>query len=119
MTTLLQQSPPEVAVLERRIRVKNQLARRVVAERTPLLEAAEWFQQANGEDGMEALIRAMAGRSVREKLCRQVVCFVVDVEEEMEQEGYVPTGPRVSLELRAEFDRLLAAGAFPPEPGME
>ena len=119
MTTLLEPSPPEVAVLERRMRVKSQLARRIVAERTLLLEAAEWFRQANGEDGVESLIRTMAGRSVREKLCRQVVIFVADAEHDMEQEGNAPTGPRVSLELQAEFDQLLAAGAFPPEPGME
>src|SRR4051794_13104229 len=67
---------PEADVIQRRALVKNQLARRVAAERTPLLTAAEWFGQANGEDGTETLVRGMPGRSVREKLCRQVILFV-------------------------------------------
>jgi hypothetical protein len=111
--------PEEVPVIERRTCVKNQLARRVIAERTPLLEAVEWFRQVNGEVGMDGLIRSIPGRSAREKLCRQVIMFVAGNEAEMERDGYSPSAPRVSVELSAELDRLLAAGALPPEPGVQ
>jgi hypothetical protein len=111
--------PEEVEVIERRTRVKNQLTRRVIADRTPLLEAAEWFRLANGEDGMDDTIRCIKGRSAREKLCRQVILFVAGNEAEMEREGHSPSAPRVSVELSAELDRLLAAGALPPEPGVQ
>ncbi|MBN9120059.1 MAG: hypothetical protein J0I06_12995 [Planctomycetes bacterium] len=116
-TELVLPVSPEVTAIERRTLVKCQLARRAVTERTSLLAAAEWFEQVNGEDGMEALVRTIPGRSVREKLCRQVIVYVISAEDEMEREGALPTGPRASEELQAEFDRRLAAGEFPPEPG--
>ena len=116
---LVAPSPPEVALLDNRLRVKNQMARRIVVDRTPLLEAAEWFRQVNDEDGIEGLIRTTPGRSVREKLCRQVIRFVVTAEEEMGQEGYSLSASSASAELSAELDRLLVAGALPPEPGMQ
>ncbi|MBN9120060.1 MAG: hypothetical protein J0I06_13000 [Planctomycetes bacterium] len=112
-------APPEAAMLEQRSRVKFALARRLIAERPPLLAAAEWFEQVNGEDGTETLVRSVPGRSVREKLCRQVILYVIAVEGELRREGSLPTGPRASEELQAEFDRRLAAGEFPPEPGMQ
>jgi hypothetical protein len=111
-------APPEVAVLVQRAHAKSRLARRVIAERTPLLDAAELFRRANGEDGMLALVDMVEGRSVREKLCRQVIYYVAGAENEMEHEGRVRTGPRVSAELQAELDRRLAAGELPPEPEM-
>lgn len=112
-------APPEVQSTSRRLVVKEQLARRVVMERMALLEAAELFRRANGEDGLAALARGGPGRSVREKLCRQVVAYAVGAEAEMRAEGYTSCVWGVAADLEAEFQRRLAAGDFPPEPGME
>lgn len=108
--------PPEVTVMEQRSRVKNHLARRVIEQRVPLPEAIKLFDAANGEDGTVSLILSVPGRSVREKLCRQVILYVISVENDMENRGHAWTGPRVSEELQAELDRLLASGAFSSEP---
>jgi hypothetical protein len=72
----------------------------------------------NGEDGTALLVRAVRGRSVREKLCRQVIMYVAGAEDDMQQEGHILSDPRVSAELQTELDRLLAVGELPPEPGM-
>jgi hypothetical protein len=111
--------PPEVAEFEQRTRVKSHLARRIIAERIPLLEAVELFAEVNGEEGTASLILSVPGRSVREKLCRQVILYVVATENEMEKQGHVWTGTRASEELQAERDRLLAAGALPPDPEVQ
>jgi hypothetical protein len=114
--TLVSRPSPEQMAFEQRALVRAHLARRVVAERIPLLEAAELFGQANGEAGMANLVRFMPGRSVREKLCRQVVDYVAAAEDEMARGGHVWTGPRLSEQFRGELDRRLAAGEFPPDP---
>jgi hypothetical protein len=101
----------EAVAAQRRSLMLHRLARRIIAERIPLLEAAELFREANGKAGLEALVRAMPGRSLREKLCRQVIHFVV-------AETEAATAPRVSEALQDELDRRLVAGEFPPEPGM-
>jgi hypothetical protein len=109
---------PEADAARRRIGVKNNLARRIIAERIALLEAVDLFYDANGEDGINAVARSIPGHSIREKLCRQVIGYVGSVETELEREGGTGlSDPRWSAVLRAEFDRLLAAGEFPPEPG--
>ena len=113
---LVEFAPPEVAVLGERTHLKSRLARRVIAERTPLLEAAELFRRANGEGGMQTLVNSVPGRSLREKLCRQVIFYVTTAEVEMERQGRARPGPLVSAALQAEFDRRLAAGGFPPDP---
>jgi hypothetical protein len=113
-------SPPnEGLVIQHRVIAKNQLARRIVAERIPLLEAAEMFRQMNGEEGMALVTSVPGGRSVREKLCRQVIRYVSVAETDLENEGQIVTGPRVSDALKDELDRRIAAGEFPPEPGIE
>jgi hypothetical protein len=108
--------PPEVVAIERRTLAKRQLAFRIVAERTPLLEAAEMFRRANGEDGMDRLARniAMTG-SIREKLCRQVIEYVFVAEAEMESAGHAPIDPPLSALFRDELDHRLVAGEFAPE----
>lgn len=116
-TNLVHPASPECEIMHRRGLVKCRLARRIAAERTPLPVAVEWFDRANGDDGMEALARFVPGRSVREKLCRQVIEYVVLAEAEWQQEGGSLPEPRASAELQAELDRRLAAGEFPPEPG--
>jgi hypothetical protein len=55
------------------------------------------------------------GRSVREKLCRQVIDYVSVIEDEMAAAGQAPGDPRTSDRLRRELDCRLAAGEFPPE----
>jgi hypothetical protein len=112
-------APPEIAEIERRSRVKNHLARRVIEERIPLSEAIKLFDTANGEDGTLCLTLSVPGRSTRERLCRQVILYVLSLESEMEQQGRVWTGTRVSEELQADLDRRLAAGEFPPEPAAQ
>jgi len=111
--------PPEATAIGRRTDAKLQLARRLIIERLPLLDVAEQFAVVNGEYGMRDLIVGGQGRSVREKLCRQVIVYVILVEEEMKEEGHSWSGPRVSEELQRELDRRLAAGEFPPEPEMK
>jgi hypothetical protein len=114
----VQPPPPEAVVLERRTRAKSLLARRVIAERIPLLDAAEMFREANGEEGMR-LVATVRGRSVREKLCRQVISFVCGAETEMEEDGHTPAGSRASVVLEKELGLRIAAGEFPPDPGCE
>jgi len=110
-------APPEIAEIEQRTRVKYHLARRVVEEHIPLLEAIKLFDAANGEDGTVCLTLSVPGRSVWEKRCRQVILYALSVENDMESRGHVWTGVRVSKELQADLDRRLAAGEFPPESG--
>ena len=117
--TVLIETPDEVRLLQYRSQAKARLAQRVIAERIPLPEAAELFREANGEAGMANLRCGMYGRSVREKLCRQVIMFVAAAEYEMELAGQSGARPPVSGVLREELDRRLAAGEFPPEPGVE
>jgi hypothetical protein len=112
-------TPHEVKVMQLRTQAKHDLARRVIAERTALLVAAEEFYTANGDEGMLNLLRTVPGRSVREKLCRQVIAYVRASECEMEREGHRWTDPRPSASLQRELDELLAAGKLPPEPGMK
>ena len=112
-------APPEVAEIEQRTRVKTHLARRVVEERIPLPEAIKLFDVANGEDGTVCLTLSVPGRSNRERLCRQVILYVISLEADMETRGHVWTGPRASDELQADLDRRLAAGEFPPEPNAQ
>ena len=111
-------APAEVEAIDSRLRAKNQLARRIATERMPILKAAELFRQANGEDGLAALVYSVPGRSVREKLCRQVIDFVRAAERDFQREGHPLSTPHVSVELQADLDRLLVAGELPPEPGV-
>jgi hypothetical protein len=110
---------PEVVAIQHRLELKCRLARQLVFDPVPLLSAAEMFRAANGEGGMDVLVQAVPGRSVREKLCRQVIHFVSGAEWEMACEGRSLPDPRASAALQAELDRLLAAGELPPEPGLE
>lgn len=107
--------PPEIAEMQQRIRIKNDIARRVIEQRIPLPEAIKLFDAVNGGDGTTNAILFLPGCSMRERLCRQVILYVRSVETEMEKEGHVWPGQRVSDELQADFDRRLAAGEFPPE----
>jgi hypothetical protein len=108
--------PPVLTTIESRTVAKRQLAHRVIAERIPLLEAAEMFRLANGEDGMQRLTwQITMGATMRERLCRQVIAYVSGVEDDMEAAGHAPTNPPVSALLQAELDRRLAAGEFAPE----
>lgn len=110
---------PGCDAIRHRLIVKDRLARRIIVERIALLEAAELFRAANGDDGLVALARGIPGHSIREKLCIQVINYVFSVENDMARDGEpLPSGPRWSAVLRAEFDRRRAAGEFPPEPGM-
>jgi hypothetical protein len=118
-TQLVCRRPPESQVIVARTVVKNQLARRVSVERMPLLDAVESFRRANGEDGLECVTRGLPGRSVQEKLCRQVIRYVSAAEAEMRAEGWTSDAPGYAAELEAEFERRLAAGEFPPEPVAE
>lgn len=111
-------APPEAQASWQRGRVKRQLARRVIAERIPLPEAAELFRRANGEDGLVVLARGTSGRSMREKLCHQVIMYTAEAEAEMRAEGWTSCAWDTA-ELEADFKRRLAAGEFPPEPGAE
>lgn len=115
--TLVCPAPPEAHASSCRVTLKNQLIRRVLAERMSLLSAAELFRHANGDDGMAGLVRGLPGRSVREKLCYQVVRYAITVEAEMRDEGREPNG--WGGELEAEFERRCATGDFPPEPVAE
>lgn len=118
--TRLQSPPaPEADAAARRSLVKYQLVRQLVAQRVPLLEAVEQFRRANGEDGLASLRVGQPGRSVREKLCRQVISYAQVAEAEMRNEGQLPTSSRVTEEWQTEFDDRLTAGEFPPEPGAE
>ena len=117
--SLLCPVPSEAQASLYRMRVKSLLARRVLAERIPLLEAAELFRRANGEDGLAALVRSTPGRSVREKLCRQVISYAAVAEAEMRTEGCTSCVWGVAADLEADFNRRLTAGEFPPEPGAE
>jgi hypothetical protein len=115
-----EQLPPEVEATNRRTAVKNHLARRAVIERQSLLEVAELFDQVNGEEGTKILMRpTLPGRSIREKLCRQVIAFVRIAEHNLQNEGHSSSEPLLSVAMQAELDRRLAAGEFPPEPGMQ
>jgi hypothetical protein len=106
----------EASVIRQRILIKRQLAERVLTERIPLLEAAELFRQANGPDGLDGLARSrVPGRSVREKLCRQVIGYVEMAEEDRAAAGRARPHPLVSGVLRAELERRIAAGEFPPD----
>jgi hypothetical protein len=108
--------PPEVVAIQRRTLAKRQLAFRIIAERTALLEAAEMFRLANGEDGMDCLARNGTQEcSIREKLCRQVIEYVSVAEAELESAGQAPIGPPLSALFQDELDCRLAAGAFGPE----
>lgn len=112
-------APPEVETANRRTAVKCHLARRAVVERQSLLELAELFDQVNGEEGTRILLlHSMPGRSIREKLCRQVITFVRIAERDLQEEGHSLAEPLLSTTLQDEFDRRRAAGEFPPEPGM-
>jgi hypothetical protein len=117
-STLLSPPPPEVEEVVRRLRTKRLLARRVIEEKVPLLEAAELFRAANGERGMRTLL-AIPGRSERERLCRQVIIYVAQREEELKAEGQTPAEPAASVLLERELTRRMAAGEFPPEPQPE
>ena len=110
---------PESSAAAHRARVKGQLARQLVAQRVPLLYAVEQFRLANDEDGLAVLTVGMRGRSVREKLCRQVISYARVAEAEMRDQGHLPSSSRVAEEWQAEFDCRLGAGEFPPEPGVE
>lgn len=107
---------PEIAEMQQRIRIKNDIARRVIEQRIPLPEAIKLFDTVNGGDGTANVILFLPGRSMRERLCHQVILYVRSVESEMERGGHVWSDPRASDELQADFDRRLAAGEFPPEP---
>jgi hypothetical protein len=112
VSSLLSPIPPESLAIQERWRVKRDLARRVIAERIPLLEAAALFRRANGEDGLQNLALTYPGESLHRLICRQVLDYVETLEREMEQEGHTWTGPRVSECLRREFSRRTAAGEF-------
>ena len=114
-----QDAPPESVAALRRTESKTHLARRVVVEQIPLLTAAEMFRQINGDEGMRLLALAVEGCSDRERLCRQVIGYVIAAEAQMEREGSPVPEPRTSAVLRAEFDRRLAAGEFLPESEAE
>lgn len=118
-SNVLQGVPPEAAAIEQRTLAKRQLARRLLAERTPLLDAAELFNLVNGEEGTLHLTRSVPGRSLREKLCRQVISYVECAERDMECEGYPRAAVPVSDELQRELDRRLAAGEFAADPVLE
>jgi hypothetical protein len=114
VSKLLSPVPPESLAIQERWRVKRDLARRVIAERIPLLESAALFRRANGEDGLQNLAAIHPGESLHKLICRQVIDYVDTREREMEQEGHTWTGPRVSECLRREFDLRAAAGEFSP-----
>lgn len=117
VSNLLSPVPPETLAMQERWRVKYDLARRIIAERIPLLEAVELFRRANGEDGLHNLAVSHPGQSIHVLLCRQVIEFVATKERDMAEEGHSLTGPRVSECLRREFDWRTAAGEFPSEAG--
>jgi hypothetical protein len=102
--------------MQKRWRIRRDLTQQILRERIALLDAAELFRQANGEDGMLNLILTGPGQSVREKLCWQVISSVSDMESEWEREGRLFTGPRLSEEMQAELARRRAGGEFPPDP---
>ena len=116
VSSLLAPAPPETLVLRERWRIKKDLARRITAERIPLLEAAELFREANGEDGLHYLSLSNPNHSLHELLCRQVIDYVAAAEREMEAEGRTWIGTRVSEELQRELDLRIAAGQFPRPP---
>lgn len=118
-SSVLIPSPPEVEAIQRRCLIKRDLARRIIAERLPLLQAAELFREVNGEDGLHTLALTGLDRSINELLCRQVIEYLATEEREMEQAGCVWTGTRWSEELRQDFDRRMAAGEFPPPAARE
>lgn len=119
VSSIVHPAPPESLAMQQRWRVKSDLARRIITERIPLLEAAKLFGEVNGEDGLQNLTLAHPERSVHELLCRQAVGYVEAEERQMEREGYTFGDPRVSRELRREFDRRMAAGEFPPSSTRE
>lgn len=108
---------PEAEASACRSSVKHQLIRQVLDGRMPLLDAAELFRRANGDDGLTSLVRGLPGRSVREKLCYQVVRYALAAETDIRASGHEPNG--WGTELEAEFALRCATGEFPPEPGME
>ena len=114
--SITEPAPAQTQMYEERSRMKIGLAQRIIAERIPLLDAAEMFRHANEGDAMHNLLRGTPGRSVREKLCRQAISFVSAVEAETEFAEPASPGRPVSTVLQAELDRRIAAGEFPPDP---
>jgi hypothetical protein len=114
-----QPAPPESFAIQQRTLAKRQITRRLIAERIPLLDAAEMFRQANGEEGMKYLRFGALGGSIREKLCRQVIDYVLVIERESQGATQpVPDIP-VADALQAELNHLLAVGELSPEQETE
>ncbi|HEY1189817.1 MAG TPA: hypothetical protein VGE74_19365 [Gemmata sp.] len=107
---------PAVDAVAARTRAKRTLALQIIRHRTPLLDAAEQFRQANGPDGMNSLNASVLGCSLREKLCHQVVAFVATIESELLARDRLPWGASHATALREELARLRAAGAFVADP---
>ena len=84
----VQPRPPEAQRLACRWEAKMRMARRVIAERIPLLMATELFREVIGEDGMGAIVAP--GDTSRERLCRHVIACVQAAEMELDYAGCTP-----------------------------
>jgi hypothetical protein len=104
---MVQQPPEEGRITAERIRAKNKVVARLLAEEINLLEAAAWFRFLN-DNPPEYPCRfrqTMPGGSDGEKACRQVISWVeVKVREQMPQSQ----ADLVLWGLQGELDGLLA-----------
>ncbi|HJZ58649.1 MAG TPA: hypothetical protein VKE74_27150 [Gemmataceae bacterium] len=91
-----------------RSRAKNVVADAVLAGRLSLIDAAAAFHRIDGEK-VPQIVAMIPGRSLKEKLCREVI-FYVSVNE------YTTSGSDdVTRRLEEELECRLAAGEFGPE----
>lgn len=89
-------------------RAKRDAAFRVIRDRLSLLEAAELFRVANGPEGVKRL-NLLPGRTIRERLCRQVIWYVTVIEAERTGAGEGTHEASHVASLMKELERLQAA----------
>ncbi len=109
-----QTADPEISQIVASSRAKREAAQRVLQQRLSLLEGAELFRLANGPAGLERLRTLVAGNTLHERLCQQVIDYVRSIESEMTdtQSGEA----RHSAVLAEELGCRRATGAFLPDP---
>lgn len=95
-------SSPEFPAMLARTKAKEVVARDVIAGRVSLVEAAAHFKQIEQCESPDHLV-LIPGCSYDEKLCRQVILYVRDVE------GQTKAGDEVSSRLERELTHRLAS----------
>jgi hypothetical protein len=84
-SVLLAKQPHEIAFICSRIRAKDAVATKVAAGEMGLLEAAAWFRHLNETpaDTPDRHWRREPGRCDGERLCRQVIRYVTNLQKEV------------------------------------